>query len=130
MEHGTYPLGPPTTPACITIDTGCHRGAEMVSANSTFNTNMATVGQLPKSVPRSSRDDRYGIYYQYWSGAPTLGGPAYLVYFLEGINQKCGVSGVLNASFDGFSTSGYTVGNSGSTGMTQCIVKVGGPPYS
>ena len=128
MEHGTYPLGPPTREACITTDTGCYSAVKSIGANSTFDTNMATAGQLPRSVPRSSRDDSYGIYYQYWSGA--IAGPAYMVYFLEGINQKCGVSGVLNGGINDFSTIGYTSGNSNGTGMTQCIVKVDGPPHS
>lgn len=120
-QEGKYPLGPAAVAACVTTDTGCYDGTTSRSALASFGTNMASIGTLPRSVPKPG-SDRYGIYVQYWgSAAPS---PVYLVYFLQGINQSCGLSGVLNASANGYSAVGYSSGNVSSSGKTHCIVEV------
>ena len=58
-EKGTYPL---KGSACITVGTGCSTIVE----NTTFNTNMASVGALPKNVPAEG-DSLYGVSYVYAS---------------------------------------------------------------
>ena len=47
--------------ACITTTSGCYGSSAAVGASSTFDTNMATIGSLPRSVPHSGAD-RYGIF--------------------------------------------------------------------
>ncbi len=120
---GTYP---DSNYACITTTAGC----SLTGTNTTFNTNMATIGTLPKSVPISG-PDRYGLQYLYdstrtFNGAPQ---PAVLLYWLSGINQQCSVSGVTNPTFGALvsSTTGYTDGNDASTGKTLCTINIPGP---
>lgn len=126
--EGKYPLpGPATMFACVTTETGCRSSTEDFLANATFDANMASTGQLPRSIP-SVGDDRYGIYLTYWSGATE--GPLYMRYYLQGVNQQCGLSGVLNDSLNGYVTKGYTIGNQGGSGKTECVIKVPGPPHA
>lgn len=115
--------------ACITSTTGCVRDSGGVDvAVATFDTNMATVGTMPKSVA-SSGSLGYGVMYNY-SATRTYNGvvtPAILFYFLEGVNQNCGLQGVMTAwDIATTSATGYTSGNASSTGKTLCFVSVPG----
>ncbi len=122
-KEDAYPLGKSTQAACITTASGCYSGTTDYAALASFDTKMATVGTLPRKVPKIG-DDRYGIVVQYWGTAYR---PVYLVYYLQGVGQSCGMSGILNSSVNGYSTTEYTVSNSGGTGKTQCYVEVPGP---
>lgn len=128
--EGTYPLPTNATHfACITTESGCYDTTQERTANATFDTNIAKVGQPPRSIPMSG-DDRFGIIATYWPGAAIASsGPFYISYYLQGVNQQCGVNGVLNAGVNGYVTTGYTAGNAG-TGKTQCIIHIPGPAYS
>jgi prepilin-type N-terminal cleavage/methylation domain-containing protein len=121
--NGTYP---DSNWACITTTVGCSDAR----TNTAFDTNMATIGTLPRSVPISG-PDHYGLLYFYdsdrtFNGAPQ---PASLFYWLSGINQQCGVSGVANNPWGALapSTTGYTNGNDASTGKTLCAITIPGP---
>ena len=87
VEHGTYPL---KSWSCITSDSGCHTNGSVQSVHATFDTNMSTIGTLPRSVPVDGTSN-YGITYIYY-GPITFNGesqPAELRYYLSGKNQKC-----------------------------------------
>jgi len=123
--------------ACITVDSGCQTDLtsdSTVSSSPTFNTNMATVGILPRGVP--VQDARwYGVTYSYSDGT-TFDGisqPAVLRYYLLGKEQQCGipmvmkrtgVTGVLVTSTDGFTS--YNAGSN----KTECVVSIPGPAHS
>jgi prepilin-type N-terminal cleavage/methylation domain-containing protein len=116
--------------ACITSTTGCVRdGGEVDSAIATFDTSMATVGNLPRTVA-SSGTLAYGVMYNY-TATRTFNGvvqPAILFYFLEGVNQSCGLQGVMTAwDVAVTATTGYTAGNASSTGKTLCFISIPGP---
>ena len=121
--NGTYPY---SSFACITTTVGCW----LAGTNTVFDTNMATIGTLPRSVPISG-PDHYGLLYIYNSGGTFNGAsqPAALLYWLSGINQQCGVSGVANGVWGALapSTTGYTYGNDASTGKTLCDITIPGP---
>ena len=125
-EYGAYPL---KGSACITVGTGCGTIAE----NTTFNTNMASVGTLPKNVPAEG-DSLYGMSYVY-SSSTTFNGesqPARLVYYLFGRSQQCGVSGVMvvvSANAQKSSTTGYSE-NDGTQNKTICRINIPGPAHS
>jgi prepilin-type N-terminal cleavage/methylation domain-containing protein len=117
--------------ACITTATGCVRdGGGVDTAVASFDTNMATIGVLPRSVV-SSGSQAYGIMYNYLSTRTFNGtvSPAIVFYYLEGVNQNCGLNGVMTA-WDTAVTSGtgYTSGNASSTGKTLCFISIPGPP--
>ena len=118
----------PTSWLCITTSVNC-AWASGVPTSTTFNTNMSTIGSLPLSVPVAGTD-RYGIIY-YWNASWVLEGsesrPVGLIYWLQGTNQRCGVSGVVVESGSALtlSATGYSVGSD--TGKTRCLVSVPGP---
>ena len=124
-----YPIA---TSLCITASSGCANSTgTTIPANSTFDTNIAAIGTMPKSIPTSG-SDRYGIIYDYMSNR-TMNGlaqPYALLYYLQGINQQCGVTGVTDSFGPTMFTSsaGYTSGNSGGTsGKTACVITIPGP---
>jgi prepilin-type N-terminal cleavage/methylation domain-containing protein len=122
--NGTYP---DSSSACITTTAGC----SSAGTNTAFDTKIATIGRLPRSMPISG-PDRYGLLYIYTSGGTFNGAsqPATLLYWLSGIDQQCGVSGVVNNPWgaDTYpSTIGYTYGNDTSTGKTMCVITIPGP---
>jgi len=116
--------------ACITSTSGCVRETGGVdSAVATFDNNIATVATAPKSVAKSGTAG-YGVMYNYLSTRTYNGvtAPAMLFYYLEGVNQNCGVAGVMTAwDIAVTSARGYTSGNAASTGKTLCFVSVPGP---
>ena len=132
--NGTYPS---KYNACITVDSGCQvdlNSDSITSSNSTFNTIMATVGTLPKSVPvEGSR--WYGITYGY--SAPTtfdgVSQPAVLRYYLSGKEQQCAVQGVMKrtdvSSVLVTSTDGFT-SYVASPDKTECVISISGPAHS
>ncbi|OYX43285.1 hypothetical protein B7Y94_01895 [Candidatus Saccharibacteria bacterium 32-49-12] len=126
--EGKYPLpGPGTMLACVTTATGCHVSSNgSVTQNATFESSIGSIGQPPRSVPTFG-DSNYGVTLTYWGSATA--GPLYMQYFLQGVNQQCGLSRITNASITGFSSTGYTNGNIGGAGKTQCIVRIEGPPH-
>ncbi len=131
-EYGTYPG---TGWFCLTIDTTCvWDSGSVLSTNATFNTNMAKIGVLPKSVPISGSNGN-GLMVAYSSSYTTQEGvsvPFTLWYWLSGTNQKCGVSGVVNLNNYILtpSTAGYTNGVSVGGTKTMCVVSVPGPVHS
>lgn len=123
VANGKYP---DSAYACISTTVGC----SLTGTNGVFNTNMATMGTLPKSVPIFG-PDRFGLTYLYdstrtFNGAPQ---PAVLLYWLSGTNQQCGMSGVTSPAFGALvaATTGYTDGNDASTGKTLCVITIPGP---
>lgn len=124
--NGRYPMT--TGNACVTTQTGClGEGGGAVSANSTFDTAMGTIGTLPRSVP-IAYTDRSGIYLTNNPGITFEGSsqPLLMVYFLSGLNQNCGVNNVSVYTWPNLilSTTGYS---SNSGGATRCWVSVPGP---
>ena len=126
-EYGEYPA---KSSACITVGTGCSTIAE----NTTFNTNMASVGTLPKNVPAEG-DSLYGMSYLY-SSSTTFNGesqPAYLTYYLFGTSQPCRVPGVMAWLSSGTyvsTPSAWTNSNVDGTGKTECRITIPGPAHS
>ena len=131
--NGTYPT---KGNACITVDSGCRKVADgdaVISADSTFNTRMATIGTLPKSIPTEG-NRWHGITYSYKATATFNGEsqPARLVYYLFGRSQQCGVSGVMvvvSANAQKSSTTGYSE-NDGTQNKTICRINIPGPAHS
>ena len=113
---------------CITTASGCNWGGLALLANSTFDSNMATIGTLPRTAPASSSTES-GVFYLYLAGRTMNGAvqPAILVYFLVGIGQPC----VLPVTNNGggtmlTSTTGYSQADDGN-GSTACAVSISGP---
>ena len=131
-EYGTYPLASTSTEhACITSTVGCRDGSNTYNTNNTFDTNMAKIGTLPKSIPVEG-DNSYGLRYMY-NATVTFNGdpqPALLVYYLSGKNQQCGVPGVMRGTATSnvylSSTTGYHSYNSG-LDKTICYINIPGP---
>lgn len=124
---GAYPFTGTTASMCITSDVGC--GTGNITANTTFDTNMATVGTLPRRVPVAGATR--GIWYSY---TPTLTfngvtQPAILTYFLSGQNQQCGLPGVMQATAVNVmitSATGYYA-NDTANNQTACQINIPGP---
>lgn len=118
--------------ACVTVDIGCKdAGTADAPINSTFNANITTIGNPPKSTPISASRG-YGIRYNYLSSRTYDGqiSPVVIQYFLLGSNMQCGLRGVGATSWQTMtvSTTGYfsNVSVDGKP-MTQCIVSMPGP---
>lgn len=127
-QEGTYPGA---GYVCVTTEVECVEGSGIVrAANPTFNTNMAKIGTIPTSVP-SREGVGNGIVYHY-SDVRTFEGqsrPALIVYWLEGINQKCGLPDVYRSISGAEWTAGVTsttglTGNLNATNKTHCVVAV------
>ena len=119
---------PATQSLCITTTTGCMTDA-VRNASTTFETNMATIGSLPRTTPVFGAN-RYGITYD-WNTTYTMNGtiqPARIVYWLDGTSQQCGlpVAGSWTSPMVS-STTGYSIANDSSTGKTLCVVSLSGP---
>ena len=116
--------------ACVTTVSGCVEMSGTVrTANSTFDTNIAKVGAIPRSVPNAGSIG-LGIIYHHsdtrqFDGQPRRG---LLMYFLDGQSQKCGVSDVMSAwgtpGQDAVpSTTGFTANNT-TYNKTVCFVSL------
>ena len=131
--NGTYPA---KSSACITVEVGCRHSPTSdgaTSSNTTFNTNMATIGILPKSVPTEG-SRLYGISYSYDS-TKTFSGesrPAHLEYHLFGTYRRCGIPGVMRWTASGYkvSSEGYTDRDQNGSGKTLCRVTIAVPAHS
>lgn len=127
--NGSYPKSSPNGNACITTTSGCY-GTGAIGSNSTFDTNMAAIGNLPRSVPVVGAD-HYGVYVTYTSNFTynTFTQPLFMVYFLQGTNQSCGLANVTSFQWPDTVTSatGYTVNNVDSSGKTLCWISIPGP---
>ena len=126
-QTGEYPL---KSWACVTVVSGCHTNGSVQSAKTAFDSNMATIGSLPRSVPNDGDVD-YGITYVYYAPITYDGQsrPLMLRYYLLGKDQKCGLPGVavyVDSSNYGPSSTGYTYYSS-SRNKTTCFVSVPGP---
>ena len=123
--NGAYPAVNITT--CVTSTSGCGNASGSVSGtNSTFETNMATIGTLPRTVPIEG-PTRYGIRYTH-DAARTYEGvsaPASMMYYLHGTSQPCQLANIqTQVSPSTAVTTGYT-SNIGD--RTFCMVLVPGP---
>lgn len=117
---------------CLTATSGCATNAGVQGNDATLDESIREIGGFPASAPVIG-SDRYGILYQY-NGVRTVDGvrrPAILIYYLQGVNQQCGLSGVITRNGDSLisetSTTGYTLGNAGESGKTLCFVTMPGP---
>jgi prepilin-type N-terminal cleavage/methylation domain-containing protein len=125
---GDYPT---KTQVCVTIDSGCKRSGvdDVVASDSGFNTAMAGVAKPPTRVPNSGVT-AYGIYTHYAATRTYNDEPRPLIfsYFLQGINQQCGME-VADSNSNTMSTStrGYTSGDINYSGKTLCVVSVPAP---
>ncbi len=109
--------------ACVTTVSGCDNLGSPVSAYATFDTNIATIATLSRSIPGID-----GLYVSWhtshnYNGEPQ---PLRLTYFLFGNNQQCGLSRVMAYTWptDAPSATGYTA-NIGD--KTRCWISVPGP---
>lgn len=132
--NGEYPIySTSIMNVCATYESGCHNENNPIPARSDFNMKMDSIATLPRTVP-SVGDDRYGIHLSYY--APhTFNGesrPLSLVYYLYGVNQSCGLSGVAGPTWPNTvsSSTEYTVGNHGATGKTLCRIVIPGPAHT
>ena len=133
--NGTYPAKGSQVYSCITADSGCHSGGPTpFGASLTFSSAMATIGVLPKSVP-SEGTSLYGVAYIYEQGDSfnSESQPARLTYFLLGVDQQCGLPGVMMATATSgervSSTTGYSNSNMTSD-KTVCHINIPGQAHS
>lgn len=114
---------------CYGIDT-----ATPTYRNATFNTELATIGSLPNNATGPVQMSTYkalGPVFSYGASTRTVDGVAnrgLMLYFLDGINQDCGLGGVVRQGATDVWTS-YTASprNSGNSGSgTVCWVAVPG----
>jgi prepilin-type N-terminal cleavage/methylation domain-containing protein len=131
VANNAYPIIGGSVSACVTSISGCTgEGGSTVANNTTFNTNMATLSTLPQDLP-SVGADRKGIYVQYASNLLLSGAsqPMIMIYYLQGNNQKCGLSNVVEYSWPDPDLS--TTGNSSNySTMTRCWISIPGPAHS
>ena len=131
--NGTYPLTSDGT-FCITVDSECQTDSDSKTpSNTTFNTRMATIGTLPKSVPTEG-SRLYGVSYNYYStdSFNAESQPAFIRYYLIGVNQQCGLPGVMAYSAPTAyvtSTTGYS-GVDTTLNKTACRINIPGPAHS
>ena len=125
---GNYPISTNTS-SCISSTSGCVVNTATIGANTTFDTNVATIGNLPRSIPMTG-GNQTGVLYSY-STTRTYNGdaqPAIIFYWLYGTAQQCGLPDVVSGWTTGVpSTTGYTVADDTATGKTLCYIRVPGP---
>lgn len=115
--------------SCITTETYCnssYSNETPLPVNPAFETNMATVGSLPKNIPVSGARLR-GLLYAFDSSVRVDGElrPATLRYYLFGEQQRCGLPGTVSGAYPDYvlSTTGYTTDERG-TGKTKCEITI------
>jgi prepilin-type N-terminal cleavage/methylation domain-containing protein len=110
---------------CVTTAVTCVRDEGTTEVNNTtFNTNIATIGTPPASVPTSGSVAN-GIMYNYLSSRTFNGKsqPAMIFYWLNGTNKECGVGNIMNAWSPAVTATGpHTNGNS--AGKTLCFISI------
>ena len=131
--EGKYPAK--TGNVCLTIDSGCVRNTGVVEATSSeLNANMSAIGGYPRKISNVGAVGT-GITYNYHPDRIFNGEsrPAVLMYYLDGLNQNCGVPEVMNnwgtpPTPAVNSTTGWT-GNL-DINKTVCFVSIPGPVHS
>ena len=127
-QEGAYPAL--NGYACTTTSSGCiEMSGTARTANATFDTNIAKVSSLPRSVPNVGTVGQ-GIIYNH-SDTRLYDGqarPALLMYYLDGLSQKCGVGDVMTAwgtpgQDAAPSTTGFTSNNT-TYNKTNCLVSI------
>lgn len=125
--NGTYPAN---AQSCITNTSGCTVNTFAIGTAAAFDTSIATMGTLPRSIPMSGATNQSGLLYTY-TATRTYNGdvqPVILYYWLYGTSQQCGLSDVVTGWTVGVSSvTGYTAANDSSTGKTLCYIHVAGP---
>ena len=127
-QEGDYPVN--STYACITSSSGCvEANGTSRTANATLDVNIAKVSTLPRNVPNTTSLAN-GIIYNHAADRQYNGQlrPVLLMYFLNGLAQKCGVNDVMTAwgtpgQEASTASTGYTASNA-SVGKTICFVSV------
>lgn len=132
--EGAYPSTQNGVYICITTVSGCHTDNNVVTENASFEAEMKKIGALPRTTAGGGAD-RYGVFYHYHSSRVVNGvsQPALIIYYLQGLNQQCGVSGVVRPDPVGdttsttlaSSTNGYSIGSAG--GKTVCFISLPKP---
>lgn len=128
--NNTYPYTADNTYICVTTDSTCRNNSAPFAGNAVFDSEIAEIATVPRSVPLVS-DVRGGVSYQYWA-ARTVDGrsaPVILNYYVFGVNTSCGYP-VLNTSGNAAAVTAstpYTAGNVGGSGATHCAISVNGP---
>lgn len=138
--EGKYPLYGET--ACLTDTSGCaqadEEGIDPPEGDADLTAALTEIGTLPRSVPISG-SDMYGIMYSEKNDRKYDGNTsdsAVLFYYLNGVEQDCGVSRVAD-SWDNTengatigvlpSTDRWTAGDYLGSGKTMCIISIPGP---
>lgn len=115
-----------TSNICITTVSGCVRDTGAVeSANGSFDTNIATIGAIPRSIPKSGSLGN-GIMYSYLSTRVYNEQirPIMIFYWLNGTAQKCGLDNATTDWYTGVaSPTGYTSSNL-TIGKTLCFISI------
>lgn len=105
---------------CATADNNCTETSSAVrtSNNAAFLAELQKIGTVPPSSNIPVANGAYGI--SYLRENRTINGVAQeidrLEYFLQGEQQKCALSPILNSSITGLTTAGYT-----STGSNRTV---------
>ena len=127
--NSTYPYTVESEYVCVTTDSTCRRNSNPMASTPAFATAMASIGGLVRSVPLAS-DVRGGVTYQYNSSRTVDGrpAPAVLNYYVKGTSTSCGLPALNTDNTTAVTTSsGYTNGNIGGSGVTYCVVSINGP---
>ena len=132
-QEGKYPYSNSGSGwLCITSDIACSwTDGGVINSSSTFNSNIAAVGSVPRTVPVSGAAANGVIVF--WSVSYTLDGvsrPFSIQYWLQGTNQQCGLRDVVWIDSGGVlrpSTTGYTGGMDVGGTKTRCVITVPGP---
>lgn len=130
--NGAYPsLG---GELCATLDNSCKSNTNGVvnADNTSFMTNLKTVGTPLPSAPAGDVSGRFGIlYYNFTNSGYTYNGAVqsiYVYYVLKGSNTNCGLPNIAQDARltvqNKPSTTGYSWSNSGVTG---CYIHIDGP---
>lgn len=117
---------------CLTIESGCYTNVSEKLGDAQLTAALSKVGSMPGSVYRTG-SDRYGVMFNYHPArtVDSVSQPAVLIYYLQGRNQDCGVTGVIQdvGATDLLqtvrSTNNYSNGDA--QGKTVCYVTVPGP---
>ena len=126
--NGTYP---PRNNGynCVTTSSGCRENSNVIGASSAFDTAIQTLAAPPRSINNFSTAYQ-GVMVYYLTSVTFEGAsqPMFLIYYLSGINQQCGLSNVMQYSFPNTfqSTTGYTY-NHVASNLTFCWVSIPGP---
>ena len=85
--NNTYPYTSEGVVICVTTDSTCRRNGGPLAGSSSFDSEIATIGIVPRSVPLVS-SVRGGVTYQYGATRTVDGrsAPAIISYYVFGVN--------------------------------------------